>query len=195
MKRRRVYVVLTRCLRMTRAMDTRVGIRRFRGIASSSHWFPIPVVTRRLLAYFAAMIRARSLSSVFGPLEIRVLEALWSRRGEGSVRDLLDGFPGVAYTTLMTTLDRLYKKRVLTRRRFGRGFRYAPATSREELEASLAAEALDAVVASLSSPAALRPLVTSFVDAVSFRDELALDELEEAVRARRRALRRGEETR
>jgi predicted transcriptional regulator len=141
------------------------------------------------------MIRARSLSSVFGPLEIRVLEMLWSRGREGSVRDLLDGFPGVAYTTLMTTLDRLYKKGVLTRRRSGRGFRYVPAASRETLEASLAAETLDAVVSSLSSSAALRPLVTSFVDAVSVRDELALDQLEEAVRARRRALRRSEEQR
>jgi predicted transcriptional regulator len=141
------------------------------------------------------MIRARSLASVFGPLEIRVLEALWSRGGDGSVRDLLDGFPGVAYTTLMTTLDRLYKKGVLTRGRSGRGFRYAPMASRDELEGSLAAETLDAVVASLSSPAALRPLVTSFVDAVSVRDELALDQLEEAVRARRRALRGSEDER
>lgn len=138
------------------------------------------------------MIRPRSLASVFGPLEIRVLEALWSRGAEASVRELLEGFPGVAYTTLMTTLDRLYKKGVLTRRRSGRGFRYAPAEDREALEASLAAETLDAVVASLSSAASLRPLVTSFVDAVSVRDELALDQLEDAVRARRRALRRKE---
>ena len=138
------------------------------------------------------MIRARSLSSVFGPREIGVLEALWSRGSESSVRDLLEGFPGVAYTTLMTTLDRLYKKGVLARRRSGREFRYAPMASREELEASFAAETLDAVVASLSSPASLRPLVTSFVDAVSIRDELALDQLEDAVRARRRALRGSE---
>lgn len=139
--------------------------------------------------------RGQSLPSVFGPLEIRVLEALWSRGGHGSVRDVLGDFRGIAYTTVMTTLDRLYKKGVLTRVRSGRGFRYTLAMSREDLEAQLAAETLDAVVASLSSPAALRPLVASFVDSVSVRDELALDQLEEAVRARRRALRRGEETR
>jgi predicted transcriptional regulator len=141
------------------------------------------------------MIRARSLSSVFGPLELRVLGSLWSRTGESSVRDLLGDFPGVAYTTLMTTLDRLFKKGVLNRTRAGRGFRYAPVASREELETSLAAEAVDAVVASLSNKAALRPLVTCFVDAVSVRDELALDEIEEAVRERRRALRRNGEKR
>lgn len=134
------------------------------------------------------VIRARTVASVLGPLELRVLEALWDRHEDGSVRDLLDAFPGVAYTTLMTTLDRMYKKGMLTRRRSGRAFRYAPVTSREKLEAAIAAETLDAVVASLSSPAALQPLVSSFVDAVSIRDALALDQLEEAVRARRRSL-------
>jgi len=137
--------------------------------------------------------RDRTFGSRFGPLEVRVLEALWSRGGTGTVREILDSFPGVAYTTVMTTLDRLFKKGVLTRMRSGRGFRYTLAASREDLEASVAAKALDAVVASVSSPAALRPLVASFVDSVSVRDELALDQLEEAVRARRRALRRGEE--
>lgn len=135
-------------------------------------------------------IRKPSLSSFFGPLELRVLEALWARGEEGSVRDLLIGFPGVAYTTLMTTLDRLHKKGVLARRRAGRAFRYVPVTTREGLEGSLAAETVDAIVASLSSREAIRPLVTTFVDAVSRSDELALDQLEEALRARRRALRR-----
>jgi predicted transcriptional regulator len=137
-------------------------------------------------------IRKQSLASYFGPLELRVLEALWSRREEGSVRDLLASFPGVAYTTLMTTLDRLHKKGFLARRRAGRAFRYVPVTSREGLEASLAAETLDAIVGSLSGPGAMRPLVTCFVDAVSRTDELALDHLEEALRARRRALRRAQ---
>ena len=144
----------------------------------------------RIPSYIARVpMRKPSLSSFFGPLELRVLEALWARQEEGSVRDLLGSFPGVAYTTLMTTLDRLHKKGVLARRRSGRAFRYVPVTTREGLEASLAVETLDAIVASLSSAEAMRPLVTTFVDAVSRSDELALDHLEEALRARRRALR------
>jgi predicted transcriptional regulator len=90
----------------------------------------------------------------------------------------------------MTTLDRLHRKGVLARRREGRAFRYVPVTTREGLEASLATETLDAIVASFSSAEAMRPLVTTFVDAVSRSDELALDHLEEALRERRRALRR-----
>ena len=127
-----------------------------------------------------------SLSLFFGPLEIQALEALWKTRREATVKDLRDFFPGVAYTTLMTTLDRLYKKGVLSRRKAGRAFLYAPVSSRERLEQVLAAEALDAILGSFESRTSIRPLLSTFVAAVSRRDELFLDELEELVRARRR---------
>lgn len=127
-----------------------------------------------------------SLSSFFGPLELQALEALWRARGETTVRELQKSFPGVAYTTLMTTLDRLYKKGVLSRRKLGRAFLYAPLTSREGLEQMIAAEALDAILGSFESRTSMRPILSSFVEAVSRRDELFLDELEELVRARRR---------
>jgi predicted transcriptional regulator len=128
-----------------------------------------------------------TLAALLGPLELRALEALWSRGEPACVRDLLDDFPGVAYTTLMTTLDRLHKKGILCRQRRGRAFRYAPAASRERLEAALAGRAMNALVSSLSSPAVIRPLIASFVEAVSRRDALALDELERLLRRRRRA--------
>ena len=126
-----------------------------------------------------------SLSSFFGPLELQVLEALWEARREATVRDLSAFFPGVAYTTLMTTLDRLYKKGVLSRQKTGRAFLYAPVASREGLEQVLAAEALDAILGSFESRTSIRPILSTFVEAVSRRDELFLDELEELVRARR----------
>ena len=48
----------------------------------------------------------RQLEATFGPLEIRVLEALWSRPTPACVRDLQPQFPGVAYTTLMRRANR-----------------------------------------------------------------------------------------
>ena len=66
-----------------------------------------------------------------GPLETRVLDALWTRGSASSVRDLHPAFPGIAYTTLMTTLDRLHRKGVLSRVKQGRAFLYAPVTSRD----------------------------------------------------------------
>ena len=61
-----------------------------------------------------------------GPLEITVMEILWTH-GESNVRDVVDrlGRP-LAYTTVMTTLDRLYKKGMLERRKADRAFFYSP---------------------------------------------------------------------
>ena len=71
------------------------------------------------------------LASQFGALELRVLDALWRRTGEVAVRDIQPDFPGSAYTTLMTTMDRLHRKGVLERRKVGRAFSYRPVRSEE----------------------------------------------------------------
>src|SRR3954465_1230117 len=69
-----------------------------------------------------------------GRLERQVLEETW-RLGEVSVRDIYSAFEErIAYTTLMTTLDRLYKKHLLERRKDGRAFLYSPAMSEKEFE-------------------------------------------------------------
>ena len=111
------------------------------------------------------------LDAAFGPLENRVLDALWARDTAACVRDLQPQFPHVAYTTLMTTLDRLYRKGVLTRQKDGRAFYYRPAATRPELVSQIA-----------------RPIISMFVDTVSQRDRALLDELEALVRERRAKL-------
>ncbi len=83
----------------------------------------------------------RASSSPLGPLEERLLEALWAR-GNATVRDLLhDTCHDLAYTTVMTTLDRLFKKNLLSREAEGRAFRYAPRCTREQLQREVAGEA------------------------------------------------------
>ena len=68
-------------------------------------------------------------SEALGKLEQNVLKEVW-RRDEVSVRDIYLAFDEkIAYTTLMTTLDRLFKKKLLTRRKDGRAFIYLPAVS------------------------------------------------------------------
>jgi predicted transcriptional regulator len=124
----------------------------------------------------------------FGPLEWRVLEALWDHDDEASVRDLQPRFSEIAYTTLMTTLDRLHRKGVLDRTKHGRAFKYATRHTRAELESSLAAGALRAAIR--GDEATLRPLMSFFVDAVGERDEAMLKELESLIRARRAELER-----
>lgn len=125
-------------------------------------------------------------AAVFGPLEWRVLEALWQRETPAAVRDLQAAFPDAAYTTLMTTLDRLHRKGVLAREKQGRAFFYTPLQTRAELESTVAAEALRSAIA--TDDFSLRPLMSCLVDAVGERDERLLEELEALIRARRAEL-------
>ncbi len=125
--------------------------------------------------------KSSGLASVFGALELRVLEALW-RRGTGTVRDLCDDFPAAAYTTLMTTMERLHKKGVLHRKKSGRAFIYQPVSTRAELESGLITRAIQPLLSSDSA----RPVLSCFVDEVSRQDERLLDELERLVQEKRR---------
>jgi predicted transcriptional regulator len=124
----------------------------------------------------------RKHSEPFGPLEWRVLEALWECAKPTSVRDLQASFPEAAYTTLMTTLDRLHRKGALTRTKVGRAFFYQPSMTRAEFDSARAADALRAALA--SDPTALGTLMSFFVDAVGDRDRELLDNLDALVRSR-----------
>lgn len=80
-------------------------------------------------------MRGRRSSDVPPPLELECLDALW-RLGEGNVqavRDTLAPKRALAYTTVMTMLDRLSRKQVVTRRKVGRSFVYTPLVTRDEI--------------------------------------------------------------
>jgi predicted transcriptional regulator len=69
------------------------------------------------------------------PLELECLKEIW-RLGEGSVKDVRDSLAPrrhLAYTTVMTLLERLVRKGAASRRKTGRSFLYAPILSRETL--------------------------------------------------------------
>jgi len=128
----------------------------------------------------------RTSSSALGPLEERLLEALWEC-GNATVRELLGGScPDLAYTTVMTTLDRLFKKNLLTRESEGRAFRYTPRLSREEMHQEVAGEVLRQLLD--ASPAASLPL-SYLVEALTERDARLLEDLRQLVEAKRRELR------
>ncbi len=126
------------------------------------------------------------LAPFLGPLEIRVLECLWETSEERTVRGLLDRFPDLAYTTVMTTLDRLFKKGLLDRGLRDRAYRYRPRFDRGALERRLAEGAFDRMLRSAPSRRAARPILATFIEAVSRRDGALLRELERMIRARRR---------
>lgn len=131
-----------------------------------------------------------ALQRALGDLERAVLEEIW-HLGSASVREVCEALNSsrppekqVAYTTAMTTLDRLYKKRLLSRRRSGRAFLYAPRISREEFERVVATDVIDALLG--AGDAGPAPVLACIVDAVSARDRGLLDELDRLVAAKRR---------
>lgn len=127
----------------------------------------------------------RASPSQLGPLEQRLLGALWEK-GSATVRELADGVcPDLAYTTVMTTLDRLFKKQLLTRESEGRAFRYTPRVTREELHREAAGEAFRQLLN--ASPAPSLPL-SYLVEIVTEQDAHLLDHLRELVEAKRREL-------
>lgn len=92
----------------------------------------------------------------------------------------------VAYTTVMTTLDRLFKKGFVARTRSGRAFVYEALRTREQTEAALA----QGIMAGLFAGPSAKPILSNLVDAVGSQDGGAdlLDALEEMVRQKRRRI-------
>lgn len=135
---------------------------------------------------FRSVREAQAL--VLGALERQVLEQVW-KSGTMSVRDVQRALgDDSAYTTIMTTLDRLYRKRLLKRRKEGRAFHYSPALSKREFEHSVAKD----IIGGLLDRGA-EPIIASIVDAVSDHDRELLDDLERLVREKRRLLRKEDE--
>ena len=102
-----------------------------------------------------------------GDLERVVMEHLWEAASVGgpmfdgaTVREVHDRFEGereIAYTTVMTVLDRLAKKDLVTRERDGRAWRYFPADTRE----ALTAQTMRAPSTTWRSPTGARRCCTS----------------------------------
>ena len=114
------------------------------------------------------------------------MEILWEG-GESNVREVVHrlGRP-LAYTTVMTTLDRLFKKGLLARRKSDRAFFYSPTLNRAQWEHKRAG---DFVAGFLSVAEPSRDLLIScLVEAVGRHDEALLDELEKKIKLRRKEL-------
>jgi predicted transcriptional regulator len=128
-------------------------------------------------------------ASELGPLETELLRALW-KRGNATVRELrAEGHASTAYTTIMTTLDRLHKKGLLDRAPDGRAYRYSPRHTEAEYNRLRLAGAIQRLLG--SSPRSSAPL-SCLVDAVTEHDAALLEELERAVERKRRELRKRE---
>lgn len=124
-----------------------------------------------------------AIISSLGTLERRTLAVVWQEK-EVSVRQVGEALDDqFAYTTVMTTLDRLFKKNLLERRKSGKAFLYSPRFSPEELNQNLAEDVIGALLDAGTEK--IEPMLACIVDAVSERDLELLDELERLVQEKR----------
>ncbi len=119
-----------------------------------------------------------------GELEAAVLEVLWTSREPLAVREVLAKVrrkPALAYTTVLTVLDRLHGKGVVVREKDGKAYRYAPRVTREAWFGERAARALAG-----AKPGGDEALLVAFLDSTERVDPHLLDKLSELILARRK---------
>jgi len=111
----------------------------------------------------------------FGELEAQIMDRMWDRGTPTTVRELVDEFQQertIAYTTVLTVTDILFRKGWLSRERSGRAYAYSAVCSREEYSASMMREAL---ATSVDHTAALMHFVAEMPadEAAALRQALA----------------------
>lgn len=113
------------------------------------------------------------------------MEIVWSKGWpEFAVTDVhavLEARREVAYTTVMTTVTRLYDKELLNRRKDGRRYVYRPAMTRAQFIEAMTREVLGSL-----PPIGQQAAMALLVERVAEADEAELDHLEALIRDRRR---------
>jgi len=120
------------------------------------------------------------LEKVLGSLESDVMEVVWLKNTEVSVRDILETLVGtreIAYTTVMTVMGRLAEKGLLTRRKEGNAFLFSPVITREDFTAQLVDNVVDDLLSDFSEAA-----MASFISRVGKKDLEAIEKLEKMLK-------------
>lgn len=123
----------------------------------------------------------KGAAQVLGELESEVIRVIWDGpdSSAGDVQKRLSVKRKLAYTTVVTVLDRLYKKGLLERRKEGKAYLYSPRLTKDEFNKTITRDVLTGLLKEGS-----RPTLTTFVDLVA-ADERLLEELEELVRRKK----------
>lgn len=117
-----------------------------------------------------------------GELEDRLMSILWDEHPL-SVRDVCTRVrrSKLAYTTVMTTLDRLHKKGLLARTKQGNAFLYLPEIDRAEYQRRV----IETALAPMFEQGAA-PVLAAFVDIAADVDEANLARLEQLIAEHKR---------
>ncbi len=124
------------------------------------------------------------LGRVLGEIERLVMDVLWDR-AEVTGREVLEEIQKerlLAFTTILTVMDRLLKKGLIRRKKRGGVFVYAPSISRDEFVKQVSEEVLEGILDISASSAA-----SSFVDILYKTSPEEMDRLSRLIEERKKA--------
>lgn len=126
------------------------------------------------------------LQKMLGKLEAQIMEAIWGAEGPVSVEEVREALAATgkeaAYTTIMTTLSRLYTKGLLAREMRGKAYYYVARVNRRELTSNVTKQVIDGLLTTFAEPA-----MAYFVEALSDEHPDKLDALSELIEKRKQA--------
>jgi len=125
------------------------------------------------------------LEKMLGKLEAQVMEAVWSAPGAVCVDDVREALAAAgkdaAYTTIMTTLSRLYTKGLLAREQQGKAYYYTARVSRRELTSGVTKQVIDSLLTIFAEPA-----MAYFVEALGADHPEKLDALADMIERKKK---------
>lgn len=113
-----------------------------------------------------------------GELEMAVLEYLWSN-GEFDAKGVhaaLGNVRGISHNTIQSTLERLFKKKLLTRHKISHAYVYQTAVARDELMGRMINDVVNTI-----SKDNTDGMLAAFVDIAARTDDAHLDRLEQLI--------------
>jgi predicted transcriptional regulator len=127
-------------------------------------------------------LNANELLEVLGPLEKEIMQIVW-KRNETSTHDVLEELKkkrDIAMTTVSSTLNRLYDKKLL-KRRTDKGLRglcyyYSPLLKKEEFESLITAKVMDKLLKDFREPT-----TAYFIEKLAKSDPERLQELRKKI--------------
>jgi predicted transcriptional regulator len=143
---------------------------------------------RRKPVYYVVAFSPEGMDEMrlLGPLETEVMDEVWRRHtGSTTIRSVWEPLARrrpIAFTTVMTIMNRLAEKGLLVRRGHARAYRYAPRESRDAFMARVSKSVAEGMIKDFREYA-----VSQFVAALERADPRKLDELRRVVNAHRRS--------
>lgn len=123
-------------------------------------------------------VHGNGLERFFGPLEARIMTALWDAEGELTIKEVQqalnkDKDKEMSFNTVMTVMNRLVDKGILSKKTNAKSHRYRPVLTRDEFLEAQSKELAFELVHEFGSRA-----VAHMVDALEQVDPDLLDQLE-----------------